>query len=572
MFEKRTGEIMTEILIDWEIKHIYGMPGNSINEFVDDLRKKKEEIKFIQIRHEEVGALAASAHAKLTGKLGVCLSIAGPGGILLLNGLYDAQKDGVPVLAIVGQVTTDQVGLDAHQEINLGRLFDDVAVYHQRVERATHLPDMLNTAIREAYTQRGVSVLIIPDDLFAEKQKHDHRLTNKYLATPAVTPHQQNISHSIQLIEKANKPVILAGRGANHARRELISFAEKINAPIVLSLLGKGTIPDLHPLNLGQHGQIGTKPAFEAVMDTDLLILIGTSFPYRDYLPNDVTAIQIEIIPDKLGKIYPITEGLCGDVKEILAHIMPQITKKEKRAFLEKYQKKMEKWHQHVHEEKSKTKNPLHGPQVIGELENHLKEDAVISCDVGNVTVWTARYLHFTNQHFLLSGGLATMGCGLPGAIASQLAYPNKQVVAICGDGGFSMVMQDFITAVKYDLPIKIVVLNNNMIGMIKYEQQVTGHINYETDLNPVNFARFAESCGVEGYRIENQADLATSMQQAFLSKKPAVIDVVMEDLAPLPGKITYDQAVSYGQYMMKEFFLNKKVDLPDIQSIRSLF
>lgn len=573
MFEKRTGEVLAELLIDWGVKHIYGMPGNSINEFIDDLRKKEKEIDYIQIRHEEVGALAASSHAKLTGDLGVCSSIAGPGAVHLLNGLYDAKKDKVPVLAIVGQVPTDTVGTDAHQEINLERMFDGVAVYNKLAVKATHLPDMLNTAIRKAYTHRGVSVLIVPDDLFAVKQKHDRRkLTNRTLASPTTIPHQENLNRAVQLLEKSKKPVILAGKGAYNAREELLEFAEKIKAPIVLSLLGKGTIPDYHPLNLGQHGQIGTKPAFEAVMDTDLLLLIGTSFPYRDYLPNDVHAIQVEIMQDSVGAIYPITEGLCGDTKEILPMLTNRISEKENTDFLETYQEKMKRWHTHMYQEANKTGDPLYGPQVIGALEENVRDDAIVSCDVGNVTVWTTRFFHFTRQHFLLSGGLATIGIGLPGAIASQLAYPDKQVVAICGDGGFAQVMQDFVTAVKYDLPVKIVILNNSMIGMIKYEQQESGNVSYETNLGAIDFAGFARNCGGEGYRIEKHADLETTIQQAFLSNKPAIIDVVTEDMAPLPGKITYDQAVSYGQFLMKDFFLNKKIELPDIEkTIRRL-
>lgn len=565
---------MTDQLIQWGINHIYGMPGNSINELIDDLRKRQDEINFIQIRHEEVGALAASSYAKLTGKLGVCLSIGGPGAVHLLNGLYDAKKDSVPVLAIVGQVPTDMVGTDAHQEINLERMFDGVAVYNRRAESAQHLPDMLNMAIREAYTQKGVAVLIVPDDLFAVKLKEDdNRITNRTLAHPTITPAQESVERAVGLLNNAKKPVILAGKGANNARSELIAFAEKIKAPVVLSLLGKGTIPDYHELNLGQHGQIGTKPAFEAIMETDLLLLIGTSFPYRDYLPDHVNAIQIEIMQDKVGKIYPITEGLCGDVKHILPRLTSLVTESLSTDFLNKYQEKMKRWHVHMQEEKKKTVNPLHGPQVMYALEQHVDKDAVISCDVGNVTVWTTRFFPFTNQQFIISGGLASMGCGLPGAIAAQVAYPKKQVVAICGDGGFSMVMHDFITAVKYDLPIKIVVLNNSMIGMIKYEQQEMGHLNYETNLGAVDFAAFAKACGGDGYRIERNEDIATIMKQAFLSTKPTIIDVVIEDQAPLPGKITYDQAISYGKFLMRDFFTNKKVEFPDLEkSIRRLF
>lgn len=566
LFEKRTGEILIDQLIGWGVDHLYGMPGNSINEFIDDLRNRKDEMDFIQIRHEEVGALAASSYAKLTGKLGVCMSIAGPGAAHLINGLYDANKDKAPVLAIVGQVPSNTVGTEAHQEINLERMFDGVGVFNRRAESAEQLPDMLNIAIREAYTQKGVSVLIVPDDLFAVKQKADKMKTNQTLVKPSITPDQETMERTVNLLNQAKKPVILAGKGARNARKELVEFAEKINAPIVLSLLGKGTIPDYHELNLGQHGQIGTKPAFEAIMETDLLILIGTTFPYRDFLPDKVNAIQIEIQPNEIGKIYPVTEGLCGDIKFVLPRLTSLISKSESDGFLKKYQDKMKRWHIHMQEMKKEKSNPIHGPQVMYELEKNVEKDAVISCDVGNVTVWTTRFFPFTDQKFVISGDLASMGSGLPGAIAAQKAYPDKQVVGICGDGGFAMVMHDFITAVKYDLPIKIVVLNNSTIGMIKYEQQTIGNLNYQTDLGGVNFADIATACGGEGYRIENYEDMETTMKQAFMSSKAAVIDVVIEDMAPLPGQITYDQAVNYSEYLLKEFFTNGKVEFPDLE------
>lgn len=572
MFAERTGAILTEQLIDWEVRRIYGMPGDSINELMDDLRKKQDEISFIQIRHEEVGAMAASSFAKLTGKLGVCLSIAGPGAIHLLNGLYDAKQDGAPVLAIVGQVTSDKVGTGAFQEINLERLFDDVAVFNEQAASADQLPDLLNKAIRTAYAASGVAVLVIPDDLIAVKQKNLNKETAPLFSQPKMLPEQSALTNAIQLLNKAEKPVILAGRGAKHAREELVTFADSIQSPIVLSLLGKGTIPDYHELNLGQHGQIGTKPAYEAIMETDLLLLIGTTFPYRDFLPDDAEAIQVDIKPERIGDYYPITEGLTGDIKSILPMLTESTNNKESSAFLEKYQKKMKKWHIHMQEEKRKTTNPIYAPQVMYALEGITDKDAIISCDVGNVTVWTTRYFPFTQQEFVISGRLASMGSGLPGAIAAQFAYPDKQVIGIVGDGGFAMVMQDFITAVKYNLPIKIVVLNNSKIGMIQYEQEEMGNLDYKTNLGEVEFAAFAESCGGEGYRIDKREDMDNKMHQAFLSDKPAVIDVAIDDLAPLPGNITYEQAVHYGKYLIKEFFTNGKVEFPEIgESLRRL-
>ncbi|MYL48869.1 pyruvate oxidase [Halobacillus litoralis] len=566
MFNKRTGEVMTQQLINWGVDHIYGMPGDSINELIDDLRKRQDEIEFIQVRHEETGALSAAAYAKLTGKIGVTAAIAGPGAVHLLNGLYDAKADSAPVLAIVGQVHSEEVGTGAFQEINLERMFDDVAVFNRRAETEAQLPDLLDQAIKEAYAHKGVSVLIVPDDLFAAKQKDEVRLTSGDYYRPEIFPAQTQLNEARQLIEKAEKPIILAGQGTRNAPNELIDFAEAIKAPIIMSLLAKGVIPDNHPYCLGQHGQIGTKPAYHAMKETDLLILVGTQFPYRDFLPDDVTAIQIDNKPENLGKYYPIDVGLAGDSKETLAALAKLVSPVEKRDYLEYYQEKMNDWRIAVQEEKRSTENPLHAPQVMYELEKHMEPGAIVSGDVGNVTVWLTRFLHLVNQKFVLSGWLATMGSGLPGAIAAQKAYPDKQVIGVSGDGGFSMVMHDFVTAVKYDLPIKMIVLNNSKIGMIKYEQEQMGHLNYATNLGEVDFAKFAEACGGEGYRIESYEELSTKMKQAFVSEKPVLIDVVIEDQAPLPGKIDYQSAVNFSKYIVKEFFETGNLDLPDMK------
>ncbi|REJ11312.1 pyruvate oxidase [Halobacillus trueperi] len=566
MFNKRTGEVMTQQLINWGVDHIYGMPGDSINELIDDLRKRQDEIEFIQVRHEETGALSAAAYAKLTGKLGVTAAIAGPGAVHLLNGLYDAKADSAPVLAIVGQVHSEEVGTGAFQEINLERMFDDVAVFNRRAETEAQLPDLLDQAIKEAYAHKGVSVLIVPDDLFAAKQTDEVRLTSGDYYRPEIFPSQNQLNEARQMIEKAEKPIILAGQGTRNAPNELIDFAESIKAPIILSLLAKGVIPDNHPYCLGQHGQIGTKPAYHAMKETDLLILVGTQFPYRDFLPDEVTAIQIDNKPENLGKYYPIEVGLAGDSKETLAALKKLTASVEKREYLEYYQEKMNDWRIALQEEKRSTENPLHAPQVMYELEKHMEPGAIISGDVGNVTVWLSRFLHLVNQKFVLSGWLATMGSGLPGAIAAKKAYPDKQVIGVSGDGGFSMVMHDFVTAVKYDLPIKMIVLNNSKIGMIKYEQEQMGHLNYATNLGEVDFAKFAEACGGEGYRIESYEDLSSKMKQAFVSEKPVLIDVVIEDQAPLPGKIDYQSAVNFSKYIVKEFFESGNLDLPDMK------
>ncbi|MFC7061364.1 pyruvate oxidase [Halobacillus seohaensis] len=572
MLNKRTGQVLIDLLINWGVDHVYGLPGDSINELIEDLRKRQDDIRFIQVRHEETGALAAASYAKLTGNLGVCMSIAGPGGIHLLNGLYDAKEDKAPVLAIVGQVNSEEVGTGAFQEINLERMFDDVAVFNERAQTESQLPDLLNQAIREAYAHKGVSVLIVPDDLFSKKQSKDIKLTSSTYYRPEISPTDKYLNQAKELIEQAERPLILAGQGAISAREELLTFAEKIKSPIILSLLAKGVLPDHHPYCLGQHGQIGTKPAYHAMKECDLLLLIGTQFPYRDFLPDSVTAIQIDNKPEHLGKYYPIQLGLTGDAKETLKVLTEKLNENKDDRYLKKYQEKMEKWSVALQEEKRSTENPLHAPQVMYQLEDVIKPNAVVSADVGNVTVWVSRFLPFIDQRFLISGWLATMGSGLPGAIAAQMAYPDRQVIGISGDGGFSMVMQDFATAVHYQLPIKMVVLNNSKIAMIKYEQEQMGHLNFQTDLSEMDFAKFAESCGGEGYRIESYEDLATKMKQAFLSDRPAIIDVVIEEQPPLPGHIDYQSAANYSKYIIKNFFEYGDLDIPDLKkSIKRL-
>ena len=563
---------MADQLIDWGVDHVYGIPGDSVNEFISDLHKKEDVLKFIQVRHEEAGALAAAAYAKLTRKLGVCLSIAGPGAVHLLNGLYDAREDKAPVLAIVGQVPSNELGTGAFQEVKLEQMFEDVAVFNERAESFEQLPDLLNQAIREAYANSGVSVLVVSDDLFAQKHPEKPGKTSANYAKPRIAPAKQDLQEAVKLINQAKKPIILAGKGAKQARLELLTFAEHIESPIILSLLGKGIIPDHHSYNLGQHGQIGTTPSYEAINEADLLLLVGTSFPYRSFLPDDLPAIQIDNRPSAIGSIYPVKVGLPGDSKEVLQELTELTEEKQDTAYIEKYQGKMKEWHTQLQVQKKREESPIQPPQIMYALENNMDKDAVISCDVGNVTVWTTRYLPLTQQDFIVSGRLATMGCGLPGAIASKLAYPDKQAIAICGDGGFSMNMQDFVTAVKYDLPVKVIVLNNSQLGLIKFEQATIGAANYGIDMGEMNFAQFGQSCGGEGYRVEKFEDLETSIKQAFLSDKPAIIDVVIEDMAPLPGKISYHQAVKYTEYLIKEFFSTGKIELPNMkESVKRL-
>jgi len=566
MLRKNGAEVLVELLIEWGVDHIYGMPGDSINTIIEALRKAKDKIKFIQVRHEEVGAMAAASYAKLTGKLGVCMAIAGPGAIHLLNGLYDAKLDHVPVLAITGQVESDLLGTDFFQEVNLERMFDDVAVYNQRVMSAEQIPAVVNQAIRSAYTKKGVAVLTIPDDIPKFEVKAEARKTTSFFVKSETIPEHADMSKAKEILLSAKKPVILAGKGALGAREPLLQFAEKLAAPIVLTLPAKGLIPDEHPLCIGGLGLIGTKPAYEAMREADTLIMVGTSYPFTGFLPDDAKIIHIDIDPAQIGKRLTIDVGLAGEAEKTLTWLTNQINHQEDRSFLKKCQENMKKWWEKLSEDENRDSIPIKPQRVIHELQKVADEDAILSVDVGNVTVWMARYFRMTKQKFIISSWLATLGCGLPGAIAGKIAFPDKKVFAICGDGGFAMTMNDFVTAIKYRLPMVVVVLNNHKIAMIKFEQEVMGNIEYATDLHNPNFAMYAEACGGIGYRVEKIEELRPAFQKAVAQDKPVIIDVVVDaDEAPIPPKITFAQAYGFAKHMLKELFEEGKIDLPKL-------
>ncbi|MED3562995.1 pyruvate oxidase [Bacillus xiapuensis] len=566
MFKPTAGEKLVELLIEWGVDHIYGMPGDSINSIIEPLRKAKDKIKFIQVRHEEAGALAAAAYAKLTGKIGVCTAIAGPGAIHLLNGLYDAKLDRVPVLAITGQVESDLIGTDFFQEVNLERMFDDVAVYNQRIMSADQLPAVVNQAIRTAYAKKGVAVLTVPDDIPRFEVGKEARITTSFVVKQEIHPLSEDLQKAKEMIETTEKAIILAGKGLHGHRDTLLAFAEKIAAPIILTLPGKGVIPDKHPYCLGGLGLIGTKAAYEAIHEADLLIMLGTSFPFTGFLPGKIKTIQIDIDPYQIGKRYPVDIGLAGDVGISLKWLSKNLNVKTDRDFLEKSQETMKKWWDRLERQEENGSVPLKPQRVIRALQEVTKDDAILSVDVGNVTVWMARHFHMTNQKFIISSWLATLGCGLPGAIAGSIAYPEKQVIAVCGDGGFGMMMADFVTAVKYQMPMVVVVLNNHKIAMIKFEQEVMGNIEYETDLTNPNFAQYANACGGMGYRVEQPDELLPALQQAVQQNKPCIVDVVVDaDEAPLPAKITFAQAAGYTKHMVKVLFEEGKLDLPPL-------
>lgn len=577
MAKIKASHAMMDVFIKWGIQHVYGLPGDSVDTTIDALNVYKKKIKFIQVRHEEVASLAAAAEAKLTGKIGVCATIGGPGAIHLLNGLYDAKMDHVPVLAILGQVNSKLLNTGHFQEVNTPALCEDVAVYNRLVESPESLPLLVDEAIRAAYRYRGVAVLTIPDDM-AEKEITDtyHNITgiDNIVSKPAID--EQKMQDAIQLLKNSQRPIVLSGMGCKGLTSELTQFIEANHLPIVQTMPSKGVVADLHANSLGNVGKLGTKPAYEAMKAADLLIMIGTDYPYRPYLPDESKAkcIQVDIDPVNFGKRFPVTVGIHADAADFLTYMNAKGTIYEDDRFLKSCQEAMTSWRNWMNDMKEERGSVIHPPFLMKQIESIANDDAIYSIDVGTATSWGARYIDVkSTQSYIISAWLGTMGCALPGAIGGKLAYPDRQLFSIAGDGAFAMVMQDFVTAVKYKLPFVQFVLNNQKLAFIQYEQQSAGQRNYEIDLHDIDYAKFADACGGKGYTVCTPEALEALMPQLRHVTGPVLVNVYVEDDAPLPGKIVWSEAEGYAKFIWETVKEDHKIPkLPPIKETMKHF
>ncbi len=485
-------------------------------------------------------------------------------GIHLLNGLYDAKMDGQPVLAITGLQFHDLIGTFTQQDVGLDRLFMDVAAFNERIMGPTHVENVTDLAVRTALSYHTVSHLTFPVD-FQEMEVKSRQRSKRNI--PHHTSHAEaggamladpgDLQRAAQILNDGKKIAILAGRGALQATAELEQVAEVLAAPIVKALLGRAAVPDDSPYTTGTIGLLGTKPSQDAMETCDTLFMVGTSFPYLEFLPKpgDAKGVQIEIDPKRVGLRFPVEVGLVGDCKRILHDLLPHLKRKENRSFLEKAQKGMEDWRKTIQDRGTGREVPMK-PQVIAhELGLRLREDAIVSCDSGTIATWWARHIPVKKgQIHSLSGNLASMANGLPYTIAAQIAHPARQCVAFVGDGGFSMLMADFVTAVKYKLPIKVVIVKNNTLGQIKWEQMVfLGNPEYAVDLQPIDFASFAQACGGTGFTAEDPSDCGRIVEEFLAAPGPAVLQAVVDPLeAPLPAKVTADQALKFAESLVR--------------------
>lgn len=559
-----TADVLIESLIDWGVDVIFGLPGDGINGIMEALRTRQDKIRFIQVRHEESAAFAACAYAKFTGRLGVCLATSGPGGIHLLNGLYDAKLDGAPVLAITGLQFHDLVGTYTQQDVALDKLFMDVCVYNERVMGPNHVENLTDLAVRMALSYHGVSHITIAADMQEQQVTSTHRSkrnvkhhTSDVYTRSTRLPAESELQRAADILNQGKKVAILAGRGALNAVDELEEVAEMLGAPIIKVLLGKGSVPDDSPYTTQGIGLLGTRPSQEAMEECDTLLIVGSSFPYIEFMPkpDQAKGVQIDHDPKRIGLRFPVDVGLVGDSALVLRELIKLIKRNEHRTFLEKAQKGMQEWNEAMRLRGTRTEKPMK-PQVPAyEVGMRLRDDAITCCDSGTITTWWARHVpHRRGQMHSLSGTLATMACGLPYAIGAQIAYPDRQVVAFVGDGGFSMLMADFVTAVKYNLPIKVVIFSNNYLGQIKWEQMVfLGNPEFAVDLHPIDFAEFARACGGTGFRLDDPAKAAAVAEQFLATPGPAVLDAIVDpNEPPLPGKATAEQALKFAESLAR--------------------
>src|SRR5919198_333321 len=530
----RTADIVAEELLDWKVDTIFGLPGDGINGFIEALRRRQDKIKFILVRHEESAAFMACAYAKYTGKLGACVATSGPGAIHLLNGLYDAKADNTPVIAITGTTYSDLMNSSYQQDVNLIQLYSDVTVYNSMIDVPEQAEMAVDIACRTALAQRGVSHLTIPIDVQEKKlngkySRHNvpyHHTSHAYVAE--TIPSHSLIEDAAHILNTGNRVVILVGQGALGAGDEVLAVAEKLGAPVVKALLGKAVIPDDNPYTTGGIGLLGTSPSSDAMNEADTLLMIGTSFPYIDYLPKrgQARGIQIDIKAEKIGLRYPVEIGLVGDSKLILTELLPLLHQKYDLEFLKSKQDAMKSWSRLMREQSTRTDKPIK-PQVIAKaVSDELDNNAIISVDCGTNTSWAARHIDIQKgMKFSVSGTLSSMANGLLYAIAAQIAFPERQSVAFVGDAGLTMLMGEFATAVQYNLPIKVIVIKNNTLGMIRWEQMAfLGNPEFGVEFSPIDWVKFAEACGGKGYAIKEpkvEMEFVKELAKSFAKGQP---------------------------------------------------
>ncbi|WP_326654841.1 thiamine pyrophosphate-dependent enzyme [Streptomyces sp. NBC_01750] len=566
---RTVAHVIVDALKDLGVQHVFGVVGDALNPLTDAIRTT-DGLTWVGCRHEEAAAFAAGAQSQLSGTLGVCMGTVGPGSVHLLNGLYDAAKSRTPVLAVCGQVPLAEIGSDYFQEVDNDLLFRDVAVYRATVTSPEQMPRMLESAVRAAISRQGVAVLTVPGDL-GDQELSDDRPARFALDRPVSRPDDPAVAEAAELLNAASRVTLLVGRGARDARTEALRLADQLAAPMVLTLKAKEGFEDDNCFQVGQTGLIGNPAAAHALDSGDVLLMLGTDFPYRDWYPKGCKVVQIDKCEEHLGRRVPVDVGLAGDVGATLRALLPLLKGTADRAHLVDARERFAHWQ----EGQQRLADPGHERRWTGKLraaldnrdheirpealaaavDRYADEDAVFTSDTGMATVWLSRFVTMRGSRRLIgSYNLGSMANAMPQALGAQLWAPDRQIVAFCGDGGLSMLLGDLITIHTYRLPVKLVVFDNRRLGMVKLEQEQAGLPEFGTELHNPDFAAVATALGLTGIRVTDPADLHDSVRRAFGTPGPVVLDMLTnpEEIA-VPGKPNVAQGWGFAIAKVKE-------------------
>ena len=557
---KTIADHLAQTLAAAGVSHIWGVAGDSLNGLTDSLRRT-DSIRWMHTRHEEVAAFAAGAQAAASGKLAVCAGSCGPGNLHLINGLYDCHRSRVPVLAIAAHIPSAEVGLDYFQETHPQELFKECSHFVELVSTPEQFPRVLERAMRAAISQQGVAVIVIPGDVALE-QAPEVPANWVEVNPPTVIPAEQDLQTLVDMLNESKATTLLCGAGCAGAHQQIMALAETLGAPIVHALRGKQYVEYDNPYDVGMTGLIGFSSGYHAMLSCDTLVILGSSFPYRNFYPDKARIIQIDLDPTQLGRRTPVALGLVGGIKETLDTVLPRLKPHNDRRFLDKALKHYAKSREELDELATPTPagRPVH-PQYVTKLVDELADDdAIFTVDVGSPTLWAARYLHMNGKRRMLgSFNHGSMANAMPQALGAKAQFPDRQVVALCGDGGLSMLLGDLLSIRQLNLPIKMVVFNNSSLGFVDMEMKAAGYVPKDTDFHETNFAGVALGAGILGIRVENADDLPAALRKAFDHPGPVLIDVVTakQELG-IPPKIKLAQAKGFSLYMMRAVLSGK--------------
>ncbi|NOD76962.1 MULTISPECIES: thiamine pyrophosphate-dependent enzyme [unclassified Ruegeria] len=563
---KNVCEVLLDILADAGGRQIFGVVGDALNPFLEAMRGD-DRFEWKGLRHEENAAYAAYAQSHLTGGIGICAGTVGPGALHLINGLYNAKREGAGVVAITGQVAHRERGTGYHQEVNLEKAFDDVCDYQAVIHTPDQMPRLAQIAVQRALINREVVRIELPIDVSEQKVPSLHQFHPLLKQPSTLIPPEDEIARAAQIINAGKKVALFAGVGCREAKDQVLALSQKLNAPLAHTLKGKDIFDYDDPNVVGMTGLIGNPGGYHAVRDCDVLVMLGTDFPYEWFLPETAKIVQIDRSVENLGRRAPIASGLLGDVGATLDRLLPQIAEKEDRNFADHQVKLCNKWLAQQDKEASleRASEPLHPQLFAREISNQAAEDAVFAMDIGECTVWVARQTRMKGGRRMVgSFNHSSLGSGLPSALGAAALDPSREVWTFCGDGGFGMSMQDFVTAVRYDWPIKVIVFNNQTLGFVKMEMEVAGYaVNpMATDLVNPDFAEYAKVCGGDGVRVEHAADIKDAIAQAKASTKPFIIDaMVTPGELVMPPHVDTKMAWGFGMSKLKEGILLAKGD-----------